>query len=205
MVESYLRQSPLAHLGLAGRPHHKGMVPGVTLSESPFRGIVNLRGKPDDKAFLAAAQLALGVGLPLEPNSKAISGQARVLWLSPEEWWIVTPGEGPELADKLRQALAGQLFAVTDVSESRTCIRVGGPSALDLLAKGCPLDLHPKVFTERHCAQSLLAKANVVLDRVAGAEDDQGVQVEVYVLRSFADYLWRWLEDAAREFGLAIV
>jgi len=27
---------------------------------------------------------------------------------------------------------------------------------------------------------------------------------ELYVLRSFADYLWRWLEDAAREYGVAV-
>ena len=28
---------------------------------------------------------------------------------------------------------------------------------------------------------------------------------DLYVLRSFADYLWAWLEDAAREYGLKIV
>jgi sarcosine oxidase subunit gamma len=27
---------------------------------------------------------------------------------------------------------------------------------------------------------------------------------DLYVHRSFADYLWRWLEDAAKEYGVAI-
>ena len=28
---------------------------------------------------------------------------------------------------------------------------------------------------------------------------------ELYVLRSFADYLWRWLEDAAAEYRVVVL
>jgi sarcosine oxidase subunit gamma len=88
---------------------------------------------------------------------------------------------------------------VVDVSDSRAVITLSGPRALDVLAKGCPLDLHPRVFSPGRCAQSLLAKAHVLLHRV-----DDAPTFEIYVHRSFADYLWTWLEDAAAEYGMAV-
>jgi sarcosine oxidase gamma subunit len=32
-----------------------------------------------------------------------------------------------------------------------------------------------------------------------------GPAFDIYVPRSFADYLWAWLEDAGREYGVAVV
>ncbi|NIO38860.1 MAG: hypothetical protein GTO41_00860, partial [Burkholderiales bacterium] len=34
---------------------------------------------------------------------------------------------------------------------------------------------------------------------------DEAPSYDIYVHRSFADYLWRWLEDAAQEYGVAII
>ncbi|MDX1575384.1 MAG: sarcosine oxidase subunit gamma family protein [Kiloniellales bacterium] len=212
MAESFLRHSPLAHLGLAARASgfEAGAEAGVTMGERPYRGLVNLRGPSGDTAFAGAVETALGVALPVEPNTTAGTGDLTVFWLGPDEWWVVTPGDGPALADKLRAALADQKAAVTDVSESRTCIHIRGPRARDLLAKGCPLDLHPRVFAAGQCAQSLCAKAMITLHQVADddadAKDakDAGPAYDVYVLNSFAEYLWLWLEDAAQEYGLRI-
>ena len=36
----------------------------------------------------------------------------------------------------------------------------------------------------------------------AGAE---GPVFDIYVLRSFAEYLWAWLEDAAQEYGVTVL
>ena len=69
----------------------------------------------------------------------------------------------------------------------------------DLLAKGCPVDLHPSVFDVGQCAQSHLAKAPILLRQV-----DREPTFEIIVRRSFADYFWTWLEDAAAEYGLAV-
>ena len=79
-------------------------------------------------------------------------------------------------------------------------IRVTGPRARDLLAKGCPLDLHPSLFAKGACAQTVMAKAGVLIHAV-----DDGPTYDLYVLRSFAEYLWRWLEDAAQEYGVAVL
>ena len=209
MGDSFLRHSPLAHLGLAARASEfeagADFEAGVVMGERPYRGLVNLRGPAGDKAFDGAVKKALGIALPSAPNTTANKDDLRVFWLGPDEWWVVTPGDGPAMADTLRAALAGQKAAVTDVSESRTCIHVRGARARDLLAKGCPLDLHPRVFAAGRCAQSLCAKAMITLHQL---EDDDakkgGPAYDLYVLNSFAEYLWLWLEDAAQEYGLRI-
>lgn len=208
MVEPYLRQSALAHLGLAGRAAPERGAAGVALAERPFPVIVNLRGDPAELG--EAFEAEFGFNLPTVPNTTAGGGELSALWLGPDEWWITAAGPdyfaGPRLAERLRRALAGVFHAVTDVSESRTRIRVSGPQARALLQKGCPLDLHPRAFAPGACAQSLIAKAGVVLRALPGASGaDSEPDFEILVLRSYAEYLWLWLEDAAQEYGLAVI
>ena len=209
MVETYLRQSALAHLGLDGRAETSRGAAGVALAERPHRGMVNLRLDPADETAMNAFADAFGFALPVLPNTSAGNGAARALWLGPDEWWLVAPGPeseaGPELADKLRAALADHFAAVTEVGEGRTCIRIAGPKARALLQKGCPLDLHPRAFGVGQCIQTILAKATVAIHLVADESAAEGPVFEVYVLRSFAEYLWAWLEDAGREYGVAVV
>ena len=209
MIEPYLRQSALDHLGLAGRGANAPGGAGVTLAEKTLPVAVNLRGKADDPAFVAAVRDALGLEPPTAQNTVAANDEIAMLWLGPDEWLAVrhdaAPGAEAQLAAKLRGALAndsgGQHAAVTEVGESLCCIAVAGPRARDLIAKGCPLDLHPRVFGGvTHCAQSHLAKAAVTLHQVGDAP-----AYDLYTRRSFSDYLWRWLEDAGREYGLAVV
>ena len=208
MGELYLRQSPLAHLGLGSRAQGDRGDAGVAMGEQPYRGIVDVRVRPADSQIMADLEAAVGFALPRQANTTAASATALALWLGPDQWWIVTPGpepeSGPRLAESLRAALAGRRGAITDIGDSRTCVQVSGPRARDLLSKGLPLDLHPRAFAPGRCAQSHLAKAGVVLHLVADPGDTEGPTFELYVLRSFAEYLWLWLEDAAREYGLAI-
>ena len=209
MVEAYLRQSALAHLGLDGRAQASRGAAGVALAERPHRGMVNLRLDPSDEIAMNAFAEAFGFALPAQPNTSAGNGEASALWLGPDEWWIVSPGPGPEagpeLADKLRAALADHFAAVTEVGEGRTCIRIAGPKARALLQKGCPLDFHPRAFEAGHCAQTILAKATVAIHLSADESAANGPAFEVYVLRSFAEYLWAWIEDAGREYGVGVV
>ena len=209
MVESYLRQSALAHLGLEARDPSGQEGTEVRLQEKVLPAAVNLRGDPSDEGFLAAAHQALGAPLPLEPNRVESSERIAVLWLGPNEWLAVTHDDEPtaegRLAERLREALADFHAAVTEVGESLACIRIAGPRAADVIAKGCPLDLHPGVFAAGQCAQSHIAKAAVTLHAVtlhnvseAGAA--AGPSYDLYTRRSFSDYLWRWLSDAAREY-----
>ena len=228
MVDAYLRQSPLAHLGLGARAvADEGVADaGVRLGERPFRGQIALRGDAGKKAFRDAVAGVLGQALPREPNTSAmplpatgVSGQApprepntvaggddlaagpRILWLGPDEWLVVTaPEEAARTLADLAAALAGRRAAVTDVSESRAVLGLAGPNAREVLMKGCGLDLHPRVFGPGRCAQTAFARCHLLLHQIA---DEPAY--ELYVHRSFAEYLWAWLEDAAAEYGLKVV
>ncbi len=75
------------------------------------------------------------------------------------------------------------------------------PAPATVLAKGCPLDLHPRAFPPGSCAGSLLAKASVLIHLV---EDEPHPVFDLYVSRSFAHYLWAWIEDAGLEYGVQV-
>ncbi|MFQ5784845.1 MAG: sarcosine oxidase subunit gamma [Alphaproteobacteria bacterium] len=200
MAESYQRLGVLDHLHLDARAVDDPGDAGVVLCERRFVGKLNLRGEPTKK-FRDAVKRALGFEPPTKPNTSTGTEGRTAFWLCPNEWLIVTPPDGEaETVEALRAALDGQHIAVTDVSEGRTVIGLAGSHARDVLMKGCPLDLHPRVFETGDCAQSHLAKALVILHQT-----DAAPAYDIYVERSVADYLWTWLEDAAGEYGLAIV
>src|SRR3546814_8163491 len=100
----------------------------------------------------------------------------------------------------LRTALVGMAATVLDLSDARTVIRLAGFGAPDVLARGCSLDLHPRSFAPGAVAQSTIAKAGVILHQVDGPEREGGPVYDIYVARSFAEYLWLWLADAAAEY-----
>ena len=99
--------------------------------------------------------------------------------------------------DELRTALSGHHHAVVVVSDRMTGIGVSGARALDVLAAGCPLDLHPKVFAPGAVTRTLLGKAAVVLRRPGEAD-----AYELWVNGSFAPYVWLFLRNAALELGV---
>jgi sarcosine oxidase subunit gamma len=153
---------------------------------------------------MAAVGRALDVLLPNEPNTTAARGQLTVLWLGPDAWLLAgPPGDGGSRIDGLRQALADLHAGITDVTDGRVALRLAGPDAREVLAKGCPLDLHPRAFPPGSCAQSLVAKASVLI-HLLDDEPGRGPTFDLYVARSFAHYLWTWLDDAGREYGVQI-
>ncbi|MGW3369886.1 sarcosine oxidase subunit gamma [Streptosporangium canum] len=164
----------------------------LRIAEVPFLTQVNLRLDPGGPAAGDIGR-ALGVPLPAEPGTYG-SADVDVLWLGPDEWLIVgEPGRERELETRLRAAAGTGHVAVTDVSAQRTTLLVAGPKARDLLAHGCAIDLHPRVFGPGRCAQTMLARAQVLLV----ARD--GDEFLVLVRPSFAGYLVAWLLDAAAE------
>ena len=205
MVEAYQRRSALAHFGLNALANQKGANQkgdgaGITLSESAHRAIINIRGDAGDGAFTSAVRKATGVDLPLAANAVSAAGDVRILWLGHNEWWVVgTDARRQGLIDGLRHAFQGQHTNVTDVSESRTVITMSGPAARDVLARGMSNDLHPRAFGPGQCLQSSLSRTNVLLH-----QPDNTPTYEIYVLKSFADYLWRWIGLIAEEFGMSV-
>lgn len=182
----------------AGRLSEVGAASGgrITIRELPFAAQLNFRADPGDNRVAEAIRKALGFGLPKEPNTAFSAGGRSALWLGPDEWLIVG-GEGEEalLQRVLRTALGDAFGSVVDVSAHRTVIEVSGLAARDALAHGCPLDLHPRHFTPDRCAQTLLAKAHVIIHQV-----NDRPTFHLYVRTSFAGYAADWLLDAMSEF-----
>ena len=162
------------------------------LRERPFLDLANLRGDARDGAFTSAVEGAIGVRLPTKPNTVAKGAEYDALWLGPDEWLIrSTEARRPELESKVRTAL-GTLFAsVVDVGSGYTVVEASGDRVRDVIARGCPLDLHPQVLQPGQCAQSHYFKAPIVL--IPTAYDT----FELVVRRSFADYFCRIIVDAA--------
>jgi len=185
------QQSPLVQIKL-GEP--RGGAPRI--EEKPFHGFINLRGRPAHTGFTAGVLKALGVEAPTEPNTVIDAGDNRIYWLGPDEWLVVTPaGQQQQVGKRLRDALQGVFSSVVDNSSGLAMIHVTGDNAAALLATDCPFDLHPREFKPGQCAQTRLAKAGMTISPLA---DGRGY--EVIIRRSFADYLLRWLLDAAVAF-----
>ncbi|MET7617981.1 sarcosine oxidase subunit gamma family protein [Streptomyces sp. NPDC005408] len=196
MADTATRHSPLAHA--AGRFAAATRASGgdLRLAELPFLTQLNVRLDPKGPAADAVG-LALGLQLPLEPNTVVRAGHLVALWLGPDEWLVVgPPGTGPGLENQIREAAGDEPASVTDVSAQRTTVLVTGPRARDLLAHGCPLDLHPRSFGPGRSAQTTLARAQIVLV----ARDEPRAGFWVLVRSSFAGYLADWLLDAASEY-----
>ena len=191
------RQSPLGHiLGTSGSGTGSGGG-AVLIFERPFLGYLNLRGDAGDGGFASAAESALGFQLPPEPNRAGGKDSLTAHWLGPDEWLVVTPTNVQAwLADSLEASLQGMHASVTDLSGGYTTISLSGPRARDVLAKGCPIDLHPAAFRPGDCAQTLVAKAGSMIRCV-----DDSPSFELIIRRSLAEYAALWLLDAALEYG----
>ena len=145
----------------------------------------------------AEASAALGVDLPVAPNTWVPAGTGRAVWLGPDEWLLSSTTEAPEELEARVRAAALELGgSATDVSAQRIGLRLTGARVRDVLAKGCSIDLHPRVFGRGSSAQTMLGQAGVVLLALSDSGDDHVVLVR----SSFAGYLADWLLDAALEF-----
>jgi sarcosine oxidase subunit gamma len=194
------RASPLASWSAAFAK--AGATPAAfAIRELPFTTQVNLRGNASDAAFAAAVRGAIGCELPREANTHAVGPDIAAIWLGPDEWLVVAQaGRADAISASLRQALAGKRHSVSDVSASRTVIEISGSDARLVLAKGCPLDMHSSSFAPPRTAQTLLAKANVIIQCM-----DAAPRYRLFVRSSFASYVAEWLTDAARECAAARV
>lgn len=172
---------------------------GICIRIDSQVGHLNLRADCSDNDCVEALESQLGQSLPTTPNTLS-EGEHRIYWLGPDEWLILTDlPQAALLMEKLRKSVTGKHVALNDVSGGQIVLRLDGTGVRDLLAKGCTLDLHPRVFTAGMCAQSGLAKANVLIGLAGQAES-----FDIVVRRSFSDYLLRWLLQGADEFGVTI-
>lgn len=124
-------------------------------------------------------------GLPAEPNTwSSIDEATDALWLGPDEWLVVS-----SVSRDAVDAAFGGAASLVDVSANRVLIDLRRDDAYEprvLFEQGCSIDLDPRSWTEGMCAQTLLARVQVILQ-----ERDNGTRV--FVRPSFANWLVDWL------------
>jgi sarcosine oxidase subunit gamma len=187
-----LRSSPLAHLADRMRAATVTGARGVTLRELPFLGMVNVRVDPSSAAA-GRIETALGAPLPRRCGDTTASGPRTVVWLGPDEWLVLSRSDE---AAVLREALGQDPGSVVDVSANRTTLELSGPSARQVLEKGCPRDLHPRAFGPGRAVSTTVGPVAVLL-----RQTDDAPTYRLLPRSSFADYLARWIIDAMSEFG----
>lgn len=204
------RRSPAG--GFAARFAAAGRDDTVRLAERPFLAMVDLRVAPvplpgrdhpdpgrDHAETYARVEEALGLAVPQTPCTASGDADRGVLWMGPD-WWLVVgpPDTEGKTAARLRTALGAAPGGVVDVSAQRTALDLAGPHARDVLMTGCRIDLHPRAFPAGTCVQTLLARAQVVLQNL-GPDGASAPAFRVLVRASFAAYLAAWLLDAMAE------
>lgn len=166
----------------------------VDMREISERGMIDLRGLASDRKFMAAAKAVLGTDLPKEPRSSATWGDAKILWLSPDQWLITCPrGKAQDLTDALVEELGDTHSLAVNVSDMRAIIRLEGELAREVVMKGSTLDLTDGDYTpgtvRRMRFAEIAALLHIVEDKV----------IDIYVFRSYAHYAWDFLQKAARK------
>ena len=184
---------PFPSSPLEGLPSAAG---GISLTECPDIGKLNVRGNAGDSQFLRGIKTVLGVDLPKAPNTVTLKNATTIFWMGPDEWLIHSPQTEPEpLIRQLRQEFTSQHVALTDVSDYYVVLRLSGARTREVLSKGTPFDLNPGVFQPGDCAQTRFGHAGVLLHCV-----DSNSTIDIQVRWSFAEYLWLFLVESASEY-----
>jgi sarcosine oxidase subunit gamma len=198
---SFAQQERSALYGLA-TPGHYGRAGATGLiveerTDMAFASVIMKRGKR--ATLVSAVDTAFGVAMPAGPR-RATAGGITFAGTGRDQWIASADGaEAAGFAAKLR-ARIGPFAAVADQSDARLVLRLSGPRVRDVLAKGVPVDLHPKAFRPGDVASTQVAYIGVQVDML-----DAAPTYQLTAPRSMAGTLWSWLSASAAEFGYDVV
>lgn len=170
----------------------------ITVTEISIAAAWNVQGDASRANFTDQVVRQFSIALPTVPNTTARSDALTAFWLGPRSWLLMAEAPGSPLAYFIekRNALNAVRGALFDLSASCVAYQVGGPCAADVLATGCPLDLHPRTFRAGDCAQSVFGRVNALLYK-----SDDAPTFVIMVARSLARDVWRALGLSAKPYG----
>lgn len=189
------RAHALEGLYVPGRHGRAVPVPGVRIQLIHPVSIVWIAAKPGKSRALASA-LKAEFGLSLPAIGQSVSGGGvRLCWCGPEQYFAIAQamGEG-ELFSRLK-ASAGVAAALAEQSHGRVMLRLQGPFAREVLARGTGLDVHATRFPKNSSAMTSMAHVGVHL--VA----EGGDAFILSVFRGFAESFFEWLAAQAAPCG----
>jgi sarcosine oxidase subunit gamma len=170
----------------------------ITLIEVPIAAAWNVQGDASRADFAGQVTQQFSIALPTVANATVRGDALTAFWLGPRSWLLVAESAGPPLADfvKKRDAMNAAGGALFDLTASRVAYRLAGARATDVLATGCPLDLHPRAFRAGDCAQSLFGRVNALLYK-----SDDAPTFLIMVARSFAHDVRQTLCACTAQYG----
>ncbi|MGH6908089.1 MAG: sarcosine oxidase subunit gamma, partial [Aestuariivirga sp.] len=145
------RVSPLADIALQGRFGADKGLPGVELSVRHPASVV---------AIIARN----GKSQALKGTLDRMTG-CTILWAGAAQYYAVADGMGEAHLHSELKARLNLLASVSDQSHGRVILRVSGPKARNVLAKGTPVDLHDGEFPMGKSALTQMAHVGVHLTR----------------------------------------
>lgn len=192
-------QTRCAFEGLLASIPNPSVAPGIILTPRDDLALATIIARRGQRSALAARVDALfGLALPAGPKRVA-AGPVALIGMGPDQWLAVEDAsrDPQTFAADLAAALAG-IASVSDQSDARATIRIAGPHARDVLAKGWPIDLHPRAFRPGDAALSSIALIGAHLWQI-----DEAPTYDIAVFRSMAASFVDWLLTSAAQYGVA--
>jgi len=171
--------------------------PGVALTERRLVSLVQVAAWPETaETVLDTVASLLRCAPPQGRDGSSGDAEGAILAIGPGR--LLVESRDARLAERLSGQIGSEMGAVTDLSHARIAIRVTGPKAAWVLAKGLSLDLDPAAFPPMKVAQSAIHEVGVIVRRLGPESFD------LYVYRGFALSFWEWLTEAAAETGYRV-
>ena len=157
---------------------------------------INLRGK--EREFLTNVGKNLNMILPTEANTSTTSDKLTAIWLSPDEWMIVSnelvskETNKYELQEILFNSISKTtLGAVVDVTDQFVQLELKGENIYEIFSAGSPFNFNQFREKKGSTTQTVLNHVDVILHH-----KDKNI-VNLFVRRSFAEHLFSWIEDCS--------
>ena len=155
---------------------------------------INLRGKA--REFLTNVGKNLNMILPTEANTSTASDKLTAIWLSPDEWLIVSnelvskDTNKYELQEMLFKSISKtNLGAVVDVTDQFVQLELKGKNIYEIFSSGSPFNFNEFKNKKGSTTQTVLNNIDVILHH-----KEENV-VNLFVRRSFSEHLFNWIED----------
>jgi sarcosine oxidase subunit gamma len=157
---------------------------------------LNLRGKK--REFFTTVGKHLDMILPTEANTSSSSSKLTSIWLSPDEWMVVSNEKTKkdtnnyDLEESLYNSISKtNLGAVVDVTDQFVMLELEGPKVYELFSSGSPFNFNEFKEKKGSSTQTLLNGIDVIIL-------NKGINlVNLFVRRSFSEHLYSWINDSA--------
>ena len=133
------------------------------------------------------------LNLSSKPLSIESNENTRILWNGPRNWLVITTQK--EVFFETNKKFEEKDFAVTDISHSKSIIRLEGYDAKEVLKKGCPFNFNE--FHKNNCLNSTYNGMSIIVDMI----NDNPNTFRIFALRSFGESLYHSITDSSLEFG----